>query len=118
MIVADESVDGNIVAHLKTLSYQIHYIPQHTPGIPDLEVLETAIQNDALLLTEDKDFGELVYRLRLPHCGILLLRLAGVETSKKCSLVEFALRENEAMLKNKFAVLDENKLRIREIKKG
>lgn len=116
MIVADESVDGNIVAHLETLGYKIHYIKKHSPGIPDLEVLETAIQNDALLITEDKDFGELVYRLRLPHCGIFLLRLAGVETSKKCSLVEFVLRENESTLKNKFSVLDEDKLRIREMK--
>ena len=116
MIIADESVDGNIVAHLETLGYEIHYIRKYSPGIPDFEVLEIAIQNDALLITEDKDFGELVYRLRLPHCGILLLRLAGVETHKKCSLVEFVLHENEAALKNKFAVLDEDKLRIREMK--
>ncbi len=116
MIVADESVDGNIVAHLLSLGYQIHSIAKLSPGIPDTQVLQTAIEHDALLLTEDKDFGELVYRLRLPHCGILLLRLSGVAIDNKCSLVEFALRENQTILKNKFAVLDETKLRIKEMK--
>jgi len=116
MIVADESVDGNIVAHLENKGYKTLYIKKYAQGIPDIQVLEIAVQNKALLITEDKDFGELVYRLRLPHCGILLLRLAGVEEKKKCSLVEFVLSENQTTLNNNFSVLDEEKLRIREMK--
>jgi len=115
MIVADESVDGNIVAHLESKGYKICYIKQYSKGISDTQVIEVAIQHKALLITEDKDFGELVFRLRMPHHGILLLRLAGVEETKKCFLVESVLK-NKVALKNKFSVLDEEKLRIREMK--
>lgn len=111
MIVADESVDGNIVAHLESQNRTVHYIKKHNSGINDFQVLEIAIEHEALLITEDKDFGELVHRLRLPHCGILLLRLSGMDTKKKCVLVESALQQYAVTLKNKFSVLDENKLR-------
>lgn len=45
-------------------------------GISDLNVLEIAVKNDALLITEDKDFGELAFRLKYQHKGILLIRLS------------------------------------------
>ena len=44
----------------------------------DEEVLASADSEGVLLLTADKDFGELVYRRQLAHCGVMLLRQAGL----------------------------------------
>ena len=58
--VADEGVDGAIVSKLRE-SYQVLYIAEMSPSISDDEVLNQANEVGALLLTEDKDFGELVF---------------------------------------------------------
>jgi predicted nuclease of predicted toxin-antitoxin system len=63
-ILADESVDGPIVKRLRQEGHTVQYIAEMTPGITDDMVLELANQEAALLLTADKDFGELVFRQR------------------------------------------------------
>jgi predicted nuclease of predicted toxin-antitoxin system len=53
------------------------YVAEMDPGISDEKVLAAANDINALLLTTDKDFGELVYRLRRISAGVLLIRLGG-----------------------------------------
>lgn len=53
------------------------------PGISDDIVLELANSEGVLLLTADKDFGELVFRLRRVSSGVVLVRLAGLSPIKK-----------------------------------
>jgi len=65
-IVADESVDFRIVIQLRQIGLTVYAIVEQQPSIKDEEVLAIANENDALLITEDKDFGELVFRLQLP----------------------------------------------------
>jgi predicted nuclease of predicted toxin-antitoxin system len=73
-IVADENIDFVLIKQLRQKKLHILSIREENSGINDIDVLEFAFQNDALLITEDKDFGELAHRLKLPHKGILLLR--------------------------------------------
>ena len=61
--VADESVDAAIVRILRENQFEVISISESFFGKPDDVVLEIAVQEQALLLTEDKDFGELVFRL-------------------------------------------------------
>lgn len=111
-IVADESVDFRIVAELRKLEIEVLAIAEVSPSIKDEEVLTLAVNIDALLITEDKDFGELVFRLKLPHKGILLIRM--VNPNLKITMVADAIVKNYAELQEKFAVIDEKKLRIKE----
>jgi predicted nuclease of predicted toxin-antitoxin system len=75
-------------------------------------VLSIAVSRDALLITEDKDFGELVFRLRLPHKGILLIRMED-DRSKVLAIAQ-TIAQNYNELYNRFAVINERKLRIKE----
>ena len=77
-IVADESVDGRIVDRLRLAGHDVLSIAESAPGTPDDEVLAAADMAGILLLTADKDFGELVYRRQMAHCGVVLLRQAGI----------------------------------------
>jgi predicted nuclease of predicted toxin-antitoxin system len=67
-----------------------------------------------LLITEDKDFGELTYRLQLKHRGILLIRLSSIIRGERIMLVEKVLTEHFIELENKFSVVNEKGLRIKK----
>jgi predicted nuclease of predicted toxin-antitoxin system len=72
-----------------------------------------ARKSNALLLTADKDFGELVFRQARLHSGVLLIRLAGVATLLKARIVVAAIQEHTEELLGSFSVLEMDRLRIR-----
>ena len=113
-IIADESVDFNIVKLLRNNGYSVHAIAESNAAISDEDVLEIAVKNKSLLLTEDKDFGELVYRFKMKHYGILLIRLTNYTSAEKAELVALTLSKHFGKLKNVFSVLDERRIRIRK----
>ena len=60
--LADECVDRQIVDRLRHDGYTVLCVAEMEPGISDPEVLNMVNQEEAILLTADKDFGELVFR--------------------------------------------------------
>jgi predicted nuclease of predicted toxin-antitoxin system len=109
--VADESVDFNIVVELRKRGAQVYSISEAQPSLPDHAVLQIAVKEDCLLITEDKDFGELVFRLRFEHRGILLIRSQAEINAE--NIVNIILKYS-GDLRNKFSVLTSDKLRIRD----
>ena len=85
--LADENIDRQIVERLRQAGYQIWYVTEMFPSISDEIVLQLANEEQALLLTADKDFGELVFRQRLMHLGVILIRLAGLSPNVKAKIV-------------------------------
>ena len=115
-IVADESVDGQIVDRLRDDGHTVQYIAELNPGIDDETVIAKSREADAVLLTADKDFGELVFRQHLLHSGIVLIRAAGIEPEAKADLVSRAFTEHSRELYRAFAVLSGRALRVRELR--
>jgi len=112
-LLADESVDFPIIARLRSDGHVVASILQESPGLDDEDVLGRAYRDGVVLLTADKDFGELVYRRQLPHAGVILLRLAGLDESSKCDLVSNAVTDRAADFPDAFSVLTADSLRIR-----
>jgi len=112
-LVADESVDAPIVRRLREDGHDVVYIAELAPSAADEEVLEEANLRGAILLTADKDFGELVFRQRLVHNGIILLRLAGLESAAKSALASELCRNLAPELENAFSVVVPGYARIR-----
>ncbi|MBA4140856.1 MAG: DUF5615 family PIN-like protein [Segetibacter sp.] len=83
LFVADESVDFNLVKFLRTKGLSVFSILEEAASLKDNMVLELAVEKNAILITEDKDFGELVFKLKLPHTGILLLRIEDLPLQQK-----------------------------------
>lgn len=71
--LADECCDYSMVQHLRNEGHRVDYIQENNPGVTDIEVLKSAFREKRVLITEDKDFGELVYRFKKPAYGIVLL---------------------------------------------
>lgn len=112
-LLADEGVDRAVVERLRQEGHDVVYVAELSPSVTDDEVLQQANDRGALLLTADKDFGGLVYRLGRVHAGVALLRLAGLPVLTKSEIVAEALRDHAAELPGAFSVISPGQVRIR-----
>ena len=112
-LVADESVEGPTVAALRAAGHMVLFISESSPGIEDSELLVIARREQALLLAADKDFGELVFRNREPHCGVLLIRSPEDDPDENAANTLAAIHQYGPELLNRFSVLVAGALRIR-----
>jgi predicted nuclease of predicted toxin-antitoxin system len=71
--LADEGIDKQIVDRLRQDGHSVVSIAEESPGITDDVILEMANQASAVLVTRDKDFGELVYRMSRVTQGVILV---------------------------------------------
>lgn len=115
-LVADESVDAGIVEGLRQKGITVFSITEECWGIKDSEVLKIAFQKDSLLITEDKDFGELAFRLKFQHKGILLIRLSDLPRDERLTLAVETIIQHFNKMKNNFSALSKNGLRIKTLK--
>ena len=110
---ADESVDHPIVERLRDDGHDVLAVPEMAPSITDETVLVQANQRGDLLLTADKDFGELVFRQHRVTAGVVLIRLAGLLAGVKAGIVSTAIRDHGAELLRAFTVISPGMVRIR-----
>ncbi|QTN31142.1 DUF5615 family PIN-like protein [Akkermansiaceae bacterium] len=113
-LLADENLNCIITRDLRNAGHEVISISEDSPGIPDEQVLELANRHGALLLTGDKDFGEMAYRQKLVHHGVTLIRLAGLRTDEKSRILQKVLEMHGDELKKSFTVIAPNQIRIRK----
>lgn len=114
-LLADESVDQLIVDRLRRDGHDLVYIAGLSPSVSDDDVLRQANVQSSLLVTGDKDFGELVYRQRRVHGGVVLLRLFGLSAGLKANIVAEAFRDRGAEMARGFTVISPGIVRIRHL---
>lgn len=112
-LLADESVAGVIIERLRADRYTVVAIAEVSPGAADTQVLGEAERTQVVLLTEDKDFGELVYRGGAAHHGVVLIRLAGLSRAVRAALVSEAFKAHGSEFVGAFAVITSSGIRIR-----
>lgn len=93
-------------------------MPELESGISDSEVLSLAAQEYRILITGDKDFGELVYRQRQINSGVILLRIGGLTPPEKTDLVVSTIKKHVHEMGGFFSVLSPTALRIRKLESG
>jgi predicted nuclease of predicted toxin-antitoxin system len=111
--VADENVDQPVVARLRAAGHIVLAVVEMEPSVSDEVVLDIANERGMVLLTGDKDFGELVYRDRRYAFGIVLIRLAGLAATAKAEMVASVVEEHADRLAHTFTVISLNNVRIR-----
>ena len=114
-LLCDENVDRLTVLKLRDRGFDVAYISEDSPGIADTEVLEIASRGSRVLLTEDKDFGDLVFRTNQAAHGVLLLRLSDLTPAEAANLVSEVIEGHGEHIVGQFAVLNSKSLRIREL---
>lgn len=78
-------------------------------------MIQKAFTENRNLITNDKDFGEKVYRERLPHKGVILLRLEDERSASKIDVLQRVLSAYADRISNQFIVVTETKIRFARI---
>jgi predicted nuclease of predicted toxin-antitoxin system len=111
-ILANENVPGDAISYLRQNGYDVVWVREDLPGSSDIQVLERAQNDNRILITFDKDFGELAFRYQLPaSSGIILFRISS-PTPEQVALVAVAaldLREDWA---GHFSVIEDTRIRM------
>lgn len=84
--LVDECLGPSVVRWLRESNHDVTSAYEDCRGWEDESILEKACSEGRIVVSMDKDFEEMVFRKRLPHCGIILLRSAYCGPSKKISM--------------------------------
>lgn len=113
--LADENIERAVVEFIRSKGFEVFYVAETSPSISDTEVLEYAKTNSMIVITNDKDFGEMLYLKKMISSGILLIRSRIETVQAKIELVKIALEKAGHKLKDHFVVVSEKGLRIRPL---
>ena len=114
-LLADENIAAPIVAALREHGWDIVYITERSPGITDDDVLALVRSEHRILITEDKDFGELVFRLKQDVPGIVLLRLPEPTWDERWPRIRDALAAQAGELRGTYTVIEQARIRSRHM---
>jgi len=92
----------------------VWYVADMNPGLPDTQVLSLCRRHEAILITSDKDFGEMVFRRGEAHHGIVLLRMAGASPDTKARALTSFVAAHGARIPGAFSVVEPGRWRIRK----
>ncbi|MGL6096521.1 MAG: DUF5615 family PIN-like protein [Fimbriiglobus sp.] len=113
--LANENVPRAIVDALRAAGDDVAWVRDDAPGSPDPTVLARAAAEARILLTFDKDFGELAFRAGLPAaCGLVLLRVPLADLGGAVRLLVTALR-SRADWPGHFSVIEPDRIRVRPL---
>jgi predicted nuclease of predicted toxin-antitoxin system len=113
--LANENVAGDTVLALRERGHDVVWIRTDSPGSKDQDVLARAVAERRILLTFDKDFGELAFHASLPaDSGVILFRINAPSSSLISSAVIAAV-ESRSDWAGHFAVVEEHRIRMRAL---
>lgn len=110
--LVDECTGPAVAQWLTRQGHDAFSVFDDLPGISDEEVIRRAYAEQRVLITNDKDFGEKVYRQGYPHCGVILLRLDDERSANKISVLRNLLSEYEDKLSDRFIVVSQDQVRF------
>lgn len=111
--LADVGVGKKVERWLAKNGYDVKCVRDINPTANDSEILHLAVTENRMVITMDKDFGELVYNSGKLHSGVLILRLEDANGEQKITAVRKILSEHLNRIYGKFCVFQNERLRIR-----
>lgn len=114
-LLIDENVDNRITKKLETIGVEVLRVAELSKGIPDIKVLELSREMNAILITEDRDFGEWVFAHNEKDVSVIYLRYYFREVFQIAESLTAIIKAKGPELFEKFVVITPNKIRIREI---
>lgn len=110
--VADESCAMPVVLALREAGHEVVSIAEVAPGATDEQVLERALNEKRVLITEDRDFGELVYARGRSSAGVILVRFPNRVRRAKAATVIEAVSKLGLRLRDTFTVVEPGRVRM------
>lgn len=110
--LVDECTGPALAAWLRMQGHEVFSVYEQARGIDDDTVIQIAFEGNWILSTNDKDFGEKVYRNRHPHRGVILMRLEDDRSEVKIETLRRLLYAHANQLASQFVVVTESRVRF------
>jgi len=110
--LADANIEKGIVDCLLRFGFDVKWIPDYNCEMDDEALLTMANNEKRILITNDKDFGELVFLKKQISVGIILIRVKGQDTRQKVELVEKLILNYKEKIPNHFSLITSKKFRF------
>jgi predicted nuclease of predicted toxin-antitoxin system len=117
-LMVDESAGQAVLAYLRTAGHDVLAVAEIMPQAGDREILERATSDRRILITNDKDFGELVFRSQYTAPGVVLFRLRDEHPANRVRTVATLLAQYADRLAGHFTVATEDSVRIRPLRRS
>jgi hypothetical protein len=115
LFLANENFPGDAVSALRAAGHDCIWVRTVAPGARDPDVLAHAMRDNRILLTFDKDFGELAYRSGLPAtCGVVLFRMP-MPLPEAVGLALVKRLEERPDWQGHFSVIEPSRVRMRKL---
>ena len=111
--LADENIPLAIVEWLQASGHDVVYAGQIAAGEKDVNWLTRTEADQRLVITSDKDFGELIFREQLNSHGVILLRLGRLTIPERLIRLQQVWGVIEANPQGRFIVITEHRVRVR-----
>lgn len=111
--LVDVGVGRKVERWLVENGYDVKCMRDINPKAADSEILHLAVEEARMVITMDKDFGELVYNSGRLHSGVLLLRLEDADSDQKVRILKKLLSDHSDKLQDRFCVFQNGRLRIK-----
>lgn len=108
----DECTGSKVASWLRGENYEVYSVFEEARGMTDDEVLTKAAVENWILITNDKDFGEMIFRERRAHHGIIFMRLDDERAANKIKVLRQLLENYAEKLPEQFVTVTETKVRI------
>ena len=115
MILADENIDHSLIHAIRNAGFEVYSVYENNRGLSDEAIIDYSRDPPRIILTEDKDFGELVFRDRLNSHGVILLRAGKLDIGKRIQRLCDAWSVVEANPEGAFIVITETRIRVRPL---
>ena len=113
--LADECVAAPLVASPRAVRHDVLYVAEAAAGLSDADIIALALRENRLLLTEDKDFGDLIFRGRRSVPGVILMRIDPDKQELKKIRLAGAIERYGEELFGRYMVIEEGRFRSRHL---
>ena len=112
-LLVDESVGVAVATFLQQAGHDVVAVAEVMPQADDVSILARGTHEDRILVTNDKDFGALIFRSRMDHAGVVLLRLHDESSANRVRVLNAVLQQCRNALSGRFIVATETHIRVR-----
>ena len=110
--LVDECTGPGVAEWLRGQSHEVFSVYDDARGMDDDDIIHKAFTENWILVTNDKDYGEKVFRERRSHHGVIFMRLEDERTAVKIETLRQLLANHADQLVERFVVVTETRIRF------
>lgn len=114
-ILVDECCPSFVVAALRSDGHDVDYVAEDAPSTSDKDILSRALADERIIVTEDRDFCELVFLNKLPTYGIILVRINQAQRQEKISRLRIVFANHSMELPYAMVTVTSTNIRVRPL---